>query len=243
MAEKKYTLFVSTPKPPLAKNNTSGNNDAVKILCPHSITSNNNNNNNVGSDSNTINNNIIKTGTGIVGVHSLSMYSNISSSSHQTTSNLSSSTNNKSDIYMLGYGGTSKEDMYAVLLTAKGGPKWKYRLAEYMEAGLHVCPHTSNYVFSGGKSGKIYVWSSFSSSVMNNKDVSMSSSSSSSNLLCVFQAHYRSVHKIAFSSCGGFLITGGADGIVHLWNIIDLVSSSENSSAGGDKIINPVFTW
>jgi len=244
MAEKKYTLFVSTPKPPLAKNNTSGNNDAVKILCPHSITSNNNTNNNVGSDSNTINNNIIKTGTGIVGVHSLSMYSNISSSSHQTSSN--STTNNKSDIYMLGYGGTSKDDMYAVLLTAKGGPKWKYRLAEYMEAGLHVCPHTSNYVFGGGKSGKIYVWLSFSSSVMNNnKDVSMSSSSSSSsNLLCVFQAHYRSVHKIAFSSCGGFLITGGADGIVHLWNIIDLVSSSENNkNAGGDKIINPVFTW
>jgi WD40 repeat protein len=41
-------------------------------------------------------------------------------------------------------------------------------------------------------------------------------------LLLAWQAHFKAAVCAAFSECGSLLVTGGADGLVHVWDIADL---------------------
>ncbi|RLV93223.1 Pre-rRNA-processing protein [Spathaspora sp. JA1] len=60
----------------------------------------------------------------------------------------------------------------------------------------------------GTASGKIYIWEL-----------------ASGDLVCVRDAHYQGITAVKFSSCGTFLVTGGDDARVIVWNIVDLLTS------------------
>ncbi|KAI3404340.2 IPI3 [Candida oxycetoniae] len=71
----------------------------------------------------------------------------------------------------------------------------------------------------GSKSGKLYIWEF-----------------ASGDLLCVKEAHYQGITVIQSSSCGTFLITGGEDARVLIWNLADLVAvygNVQHNSGGG----------
>lgn len=42
-----------------------------------------------------------------------------------------------------------------------------------------------------------------------------------------WNAHYKAVTALAFSPCGGFLASGGADGVIHAWDVGSLVDIAE----------------
>jgi len=212
----RYSICVTTSRSPTSTSSNSSNSEAAQILCPHTGSS--------SSGFSQSNGSALKTGVG-VGIHSIATY--------PCTGYF-----NTQGLYLV-YAGPSKENMNAMLLSsgddanpnsgAGGTQKWKCRLPEYMEGGLQISPHSPNFVFGGGRSGRAYVWSSFQNGA----------------LLKIWQAHYRPITSIAFSSCGGYVLTGGADGIVHIWNYLDLISQS-NSSADDliqNDEINPIHTW
>ena len=68
----------------------------------------------------------------------------------------------------------------------------------------------------------------------------MWSSIDGSKLLRTFKAHYRSVTCMAWSDCGRYLITGGADGIVHLFPLMELVDENSRNSK---RALTPFHTW
>lgn len=39
-------------------------------------------------------------------------------------------------------------------------------------------------------------------------------------LLRVWPAHYKAVSALSFTKCGTYLVTGGRDGLLHLWDAI-----------------------
>lgn len=63
----------------------------------------------------------------------------------------------------------------------------------------------------GSASGKVYLWEL-----------------SSGNLVAVKEAHYQAVNVVRFSSCGTYLVTGGADARCSVWKTVDLVSVEED---------------
>jgi WD40 repeat protein len=159
-------------------------------------------------------------------------------------------------------GNSDDNDMYAYLLVQGGSssssssPKWKCKLPEYMSSHLITSP-CGNYIIGGGKSGTCYCWSTLScdgmeNAVYNNQnELGGDSSSSGSELVSKWIAHYRSIQSIIFSDCGSYIITGGDDGIVNVWNLMDIVSSSSSykskmsssSSSYSSAQINPIQTW
>jgi WD domain, G-beta repeat len=130
------------------------------------------------------------------------------------------------------FGGTTTKrgDTYASLISIRCGGSasssppiinWKCRLPEpdMYQAGLVVSP-CGHYVVGGGSSGSCYVWST-----------------TSGRLIRTFQAHYRAVTALCFSgpnrNSGQYLITGGADGMIHVFSMMDLVVSSIDGGGGG----------
>ena len=95
---------------------------------------------------------------------------------------------------------------------------WKTRLPEgHLTAGITVSP-CGHYAIGGGSSGNLYVWSTLGG-----------------NLLRVVKAHYRPVqHMTWMKTC---LATGGADGMVHVFDLSDLVESTVDASP------SPIRTW
>ncbi|KAI5957935.1 IPI3 [Candida theae] len=77
-------------------------------------------------------------------------------------------------------------------------------------------------ICGGSKSGKLYIWEL-----------------SSGDLLCVKEAHYQGISVIKSSSCKTFLVTGGDDARVLVWNLADLISiyggSGSGNKGGGDE--------
>jgi WD40 repeat protein len=166
------------------------------------------------------------------------------------------------------------DDMYAYLLVQGGGgggggglgvgssssssPKWKCKLPELMTSNLVTSP-CGYYILGGGKSGTCYCWSTLSNTnsttwnydnTQNNDDDDYASfsSSSGSELVSKWVAHYRSIKSIIFSDCGSYVITGGDDGIVNVWNLMDVVSSSSSllssrSSSHHNNTLDPIQTW
>jgi WD40 repeat protein len=136
----------------------------------------------------------------------------------------------------LGYGGKqpqSKHDGVAMLLSLHSAtPKvhWKARLPEpFMTAGIHVSP-CGHYAIGGGASGTLYVWSTLSGQL----------------LQTVPRAHYRSITCLKFTLDHRHVISGGADGMVHVFALMDLVASKDEHqqrTAGSNSSIAPIRTW
>ena len=130
---------------------------------------------------------------------------------------------------------TKKGDTYAMLLslrTASSSPPilhWKCRLPEaQLTAGLSVSP-CGYYIIGGGESGNCFVWKTFGG-----------------DLLITFKAHYRPCTCLAWSDCGRYLLTGGADGMVHVFSLMDLVDTTyllNNNNNSSNQSIVPYHTW
>ena len=128
---------------------------------------------------------------------------------------------------MIGYGGTvsRKDDTYGMLMTLRNVSSppilnWKCRLPEaQLSAGLLISP-CGHYIVGGSHSGCLFVWSSLGGS-----------------FLRTAKAHYRPVTAMVWSECESYLVTGGADGMVHVFSFMDLVERGEI------RTIAPVRTW
>jgi len=163
----------------------------------------------------------LKTGSG-VGIHSFA---------HIPLGGNNSSTDNA----FIANCGKSQDDMYAYLIVqgSTASPKWKCRLPEQMDGGIIVSP-CGNYIIGAAKSGNCYCWSTFQEG----------------ELLRIWSAHYRPVQAMVFSDCGSYLVTGGADGIINMWSLMDIVteesdarSSSSSSHHNHRASLSPMRTW
>jgi WD40 repeat protein len=125
-----------------------------------------------------------------------------------------------------GQNGSKKNDTHGMLISIRPSPlppivHWKCRLPEaQLTAGLEVSP-CGYYVVGGGASGNCFIWSTIGG-----------------KLLRSFKSHYRSCTKILWSECGKFVVTGGADGMVHSFLLMDLVDR-----AASKKSIAPSHSW
>eukprot|EP00977_Amphora_coffeiformis_P028216 scaffold34915_cov180-Amphora_coffeaeformis.AAC.6 len=136
------------------------------------------------------------------------------------------SSSSPNSLLAMGYGYTAKnkEDSYAMLITIRQASvppilHWKTRLPEgHLTAGITVSP-CGHYAIGGGNSGNLYIWSTFGG-----------------NLLRVVKAHYRPVQHMTWIKTL-LLATGGADGMVHVFDLSDLVESTVDASP------SPVRTW
>ena len=135
-----------------------------------------------------------------------------------------------SSSYLIHMGSTSnKKDVYAALLEnlPNQSLKWKCRLHSEISSPF-ITSHCGCFVLAGNTLGSICVW--------DNKG----------DLLSVTKAHYRKVTKLEMISNGGFVVSGGDDGIVHMWNLSDLCTcSNENDSdefVDGDGI-SAIHSW
>lgn len=127
--------------------------------------------------------------------------------------------------------GKSIDDMNAHLIIqgTTASPAWKCRLPESMEGGFLVSP-CGNYIIGAAKSGKCYCWSTFQDG----------------ELLKCWAAHYRPIQDMVFSDCGSFLVTGGADGIINTWSMMDIVEDNSSKVIHAKNhlaSISPIKTW
>lgn len=131
-------------------------------------------------------------------------------------------------LHAIGYGYTTKkkDDAYAMLLTFRQASvppilHWKTRLPEgHLSGGILVSP-CGHYAIGGGDSGNIYIWNTLGG-----------------NLLHVVKAHYRPVQHMTWITNGPtYLATGGADGMVHVFDLSDLVDSASDTTP------SPMRTW
>jgi WD40 repeat protein len=128
-------------------------------------------------------------------------------------------------VTFLAQAGNSRDDHHAMLFSAAASNNtvhWKCRLPETMSTGL--LPFGNNeWIVGGGQSGKCYLWAA-----------------RTGQLTRVWTAHHRPVQALLASQCGTYLVTGGADGVVHSFSLWHLLHSS---SAGGNNSIRPMHTW
>lgn len=149
----------------------------------------------------------------------------------------------------IAYGINEKKenDSFAILMTIRNSDElsihqnpvahWRCRLPEIMSAGLVVSPVTSRHIVGAGASGSLYVWD-----VWNQGNI----------IRTAPNVHYRAIscmiwskpmvpEQTVVSPWDCHLITGGADGMVHVFTHADLVedTSDEDSSTK----LAPVRTW
>ena len=135
---------------------------------------------------------------------------------------------------VIAYGGNclKRGDNYGMLISIRSASSppilhWKCRLPETeMSGGLIISP-CGYYVVGGGFSGSCYVWSSMGG-----------------ELLRSFKAHYRSCTHLTWSDCGRYLVTGGADCMIHTYSFMDLVDFTSNSNKGTkQRNVPPMHTF
>lgn len=80
-----------------------------------------------------------------------------------------------------------------------------------------ACDPTGTYFIGGTKSGRLYWW-----------DIC------SGDLLASFQGHFKAVTAVQFTRCGLYAVTASLDGMVRVWDAIDVVSAA--ASADSDKL-------
>eukprot|EP00978_Attheya_sp_CCMP212_P022377 scaffold66710_cov47-Attheya_sp.AAC.2 len=132
-------------------------------------------------------------------------------------------------VTFLAQAGASKDDHHAMLFSAAASNNtvhWKCRLPEPMSTGL--VPFGNNeWIVGGGQSGKCYLWAA-----------------RTGQLTRVWTAHHRPVQALLASHCGTYLVTGGADGVVHSFSLWHLLHSSSGVGGGGNNnSIRPMHTW
>ena len=143
-------------------------------------------------------------------------------------SSFSRISSNTRPIIAYGTNKAKKGDTYAMLLSIRSASSppilhWKCRLPEAdMSGGLSVSP-CGCYVVGGGASGNCFVWST-----------------GGGVLLRTFKAHYRAVTCLSWSDCCRYLVTGGGDGMVHIFLLMELVDKSSRLSK---RAITPLNTW
>lgn len=130
-----------------------------------------------------------------------------------------------------GKGGSTKDCAAMLVSLNASNPKahWKARLPEpSLPAGMVVTP-CGHYALGGGASGTLYVWSTLHGRLLRSLP----------------KAHYRSVTCLCLSQDQRHVLTGGADGMVHLFALADLVSADIPATSGnaGSKSVNPIRTW
>ena len=129
-----------------------------------------------------------------------------------------------------GAGNGSNKDDHAFLVHTMTGnnsntgnnTKWKVRLPEALSStpqsvSVSCC---GRYLVAGCVSGNCYLWS------WTQED----------NLLRVWKAHYRPVTCCVFDE-DGTLFTGGEDGVVNAWSLLDIVDEEQK------RQIHPSRTW
>merc|ERR1719464_586749 len=134
---------------------------------------------------------------------------------------------------VIAYGGNSdkKGDNYGILLSIRSASSppimhWKCRLPETEMSGFLLVSPCGYYIAGGGNSGSIYVWSSIGG-----------------QLLRTTKAHYRSCTSLAWSDCERYLVTGGSDGMVHLFSLMDLVDVTTGVRNNSKRNIPPLHTF
>jgi len=118
---------------------------------------------------------------------------------------------------------------------------WKCHLPEPdLSAGLLVSP-VSRHVVGGGSSGTLYVWNPLQGGRL---------------VRTVSSAHYRAITCMQWSTAevqsnvpastsspwDCHLVTGGADGMVHVFSHLDLVEQSSSSNSPSTSV-KPIRTW
>ena len=101
----------------------------------------------------------------------------------------------------------------------KEAPLYKSVLAEKM--GPITASHCGHYLLAGSLSGKIYVWYL-----------------PTGKLLRVWDGHYKAINCMTMTSDDGYIISGGEDAIINVWNFVDVVDKSLE-----EEIPRPVRTW
>lgn len=74
----------------------------------------------------------------------------------------------------------------------------------YVENTTYATPWL---LVGGSKTGRLYIW-----------ELALG------DLVCVKDAHYQEVSSVSVSSCGTFLVSGGLDTRVHVWDVMSLVT-------------------
>jgi WD domain, G-beta repeat len=214
--EKRQILCVTTAKPCFA---VAGGGGALALVCPNtgSISSSLA----VSGDLASTTNNATSANQQL-GMSSLSMFpSQISDTLHPTRTPIA--------LAYGGKGGATKDCAAMLVSLSATNPKahWKARLPEAnLTAGIVLTP-CGHYAIGGGSSGSLYVWSTLEGRL----------------LKTLPKAHYRSVTCICMSEDQRHVLTGGADGMVHLFALWDLVSAMTVVTNIGAKTVTPIRTW
>jgi len=173
-----------------------------------------------------------------LGISSLSLYaSRISQQIHPTKASLALAYGGKPNAR----GGNNNDcaAMLISLLSHNPNFHWKARLPEaYLSAGL-ILARCGDYAIGGGASGTLYVWSTMQGSLIKT----------------IPRAHYRAVTCL-YATTGDqrHVLTGGADGMVHLFAWMDLVettttatttnqNNNSNNLGKKQKAVVPIRTW
>eukprot|EP00804_Cyclotella_cryptica_P002806 CCRYP_009343-RA/>CCRYP_009343-RA protein AED:0.00 eAED:0.00 QI:136/-1/1/1/-1/1/1/498/427 len=225
-----YTLYAITSNPDTQGNNNN-NREAIQLLCPY-------------------------TGSNLTGRNSI----RVSSSTTTSSSSFGIScflpipmTAFHSPAVWVGHGGgggrggrSPKDDSIFLLSSPSSSSsssnenhgnttKWKVRPPEPLSCtsqSMAVSPHGGRYVVLSCISGNCYLhqWMD------------------SDNLLRVWKAHYRPVTCCVFDEAGTTLFTGGEDGVINAWSLLDLLDGVDNDHGGGGggsrgRQIHPCATW
>lgn len=91
---------------------------------------------------------------------------------------------------------------------------------------------TGTYLIGGTKSGRLYWW-----------DIC------SGDLMASFQGHFKAITVAQFTKCGLYLVTASLDGMVRMWDTIDVVAATtaglgeETSSRTKNAMFTPYRSW
>ena len=78
-----------------------------------------------------------------------------------------------------------------------------------------ACDPTGSYLVAGANSGRAYWWEVCSG-----------------ELLATFQVHFKAVSSMQFTRCGLFLITASLDGMIRMWDVVDVLSAAADRTVG-----------
>ena len=251
-----FVLYAITNRPPgsSSSSNSSGSGsgggarknsrDPIQIICPY-------------------------TGSNVTSTHSLRCPTSSSNKNSfgvhcllpvPLTNMMGGGDDDGNSLIFLGHGGSSTtsstntnknssksggKDDYAFLLsrlssssssnTNNNNPKWKVRLPQPLSHTFQSISISNNsrYIAAGTTSGSILLW-----------DWTLPHGD---NLINVWKGHYRSITCVVFDNKSEMLFSGGEDGVVNVWNLMDLIDvdniNNGVSGGGSSSSVHPFQTW